>query len=548
MAKKVKITDQRKIRGIRRRWLINSVGVVLLVLVLALATFSAAIWSYYYSSTTSDLQRRAESTAGGFASYTRSQYWSNTQNAVQRFEEKTKLELQFLDTSGSVQYSSNDLAAGTTPDTPEIQEALTNQEVQVWIGSDPDTGERIATASAPIVYHGQTVAVVRYVTSLVNIDRQYVLAVALACLLGAVIFALVYFSNLYFVRSIVEPIASITETARLIADGSYGVQIEKKYDDEVGELTDTINDMSLKIKQSEKTQSEFISSVSHELRTPLTAITGWAETIQSGELKNPEDVRKGMDIIVSEARRLTNMVEELLEFSRISDGRFTLSVEPMDLKAELEDAVYTYREFFRREGIELTYQDCPEEMLPISGDPERMRQVFCNLLIDNAALIIATIGITFVLLIGGIDISIGSVVALTCMSSAQMLQNTGLPAPAVILIVLAMGVFLAVYYLSFGIFYDGESFLMSRFGKKDAVHRYEEIVGQKLYVVQGGSIVAELYLKDGSTVSLQSTMDGVYPFLDTAFAGWCLQTGRDPESCDFHDPSKSLWFPPVEES
>ena len=108
------------------------------------------------------------------------------------------------------------------------------------------------------------------------------------------------------------------------------------------------------------------------------------DSIQGGELKDPQDVRKGMDIIVSEARRLTNMVEELLEFSRIEDGRFTLSVEPLDLKAELEDAVYTYREFFRREGIELTYQDCPEEMLPISGDPERLRQVFCNLL-DNAA-------------------------------------------------------------------------------------------------------------------------------------------------------------------
>ena len=384
MAKKVKITDQRKIRGIRRRWLINSVGVVLLVLVLALATFSAAIWSYYYSSTTSDLQRRAESTAGGFASYTRSQYWTNAQNAVQRFEEKTKLELQFLDASGSVQYSSNDLAAGTTPDTPEIQEALTNQEVRVWIGSDPDTGERIATASAPIVYHGQTVAVVRYVTSLVNIDRQYVLAVALACLLGAVIFALVYFSNLYFVRSIVEPIASITETARLIADGSYGVQIEKKYDDEVGELTDTINDMSLKIKQSEKTQSEFISSVSHELRTPLTAINGWAETIMNGEVRDAGDVKKGMGIIVSEARRLTNMVEELLEFSRIQDGRFTLSVEPMDIKAELEDAVYTYHEFLAAKDIAVYHTDCEEEFGPIPGDPDRLRQVFCNLL-DNAA-------------------------------------------------------------------------------------------------------------------------------------------------------------------
>ena len=104
----------------------------------------------------------------------------------------------------------------------------------------------------------------------------------------------------------------------------------------------------------------------------------------SGEARDEGDVRKGMGIIASEARRLSGMVEELLEFSRIEDGRFTLSVEPLDLKAELEDAVYTYREFFRREGIELTYQDCPEEMLPISGDPERMRQVFCNLL-DNAA-------------------------------------------------------------------------------------------------------------------------------------------------------------------
>lgn len=115
------------------------------------------------------------------------------------------------------------------------------------------------------------------------------------------------------------------------------------------------------------------------------------------------------------------------------------------------------------------------------------------------------------------------------------------------LIVLAMGLALAVYYLSFGIFYDGESFLQSRFGKSDIVRTYEEIVGQKLYLIQGGKILVELHFRDGGTLSLQSTMDGVYPFLDTAFAGWCLQTNRDPQSCDFHDPSQSLWFPTVEE-
>ena len=116
------------------------------------------------------------------------------------------------------------------------------------------------------------------------------------------------------------------------------------------------------------------------------------------------------------------------------------------------------------------------------------------------------------------------------------------------IIVLLMGICLAVYYLSFGVFYDGETFLLSRFGKKEVTYRFCEIKGQKLYLVQGGNVIIELHMTDGNTVSLQSTMDGVYPFLDTAFAAWCLQTGRDPQSCDFHDPSRSLWFPTVEET
>ncbi len=115
------------------------------------------------------------------------------------------------------------------------------------------------------------------------------------------------------------------------------------------------------------------------------------------------------------------------------------------------------------------------------------------------------------------------------------------------LIVLGMGICLAVYYLSFGVFYDGESFLYSRFGRAGLTYTYKDILGQKLYLVQGGSIIVELHMADGSVVSLQSSMDGIYPFLDTAFAAWCMQTGRDPLSCDFHDPSRSLWFPTVED-
>ena len=115
------------------------------------------------------------------------------------------------------------------------------------------------------------------------------------------------------------------------------------------------------------------------------------------------------------------------------------------------------------------------------------------------------------------------------------------------IVVLLMGAALAVYYLSFGVFYDGETFLLSRFGKKEVTYRFSDIKGQKLYLVQGGNVIIELHMTSGGTVSLQSTMDGVYPFMDTAFAAWCMQTGRDPQSCDFHDPSRSLWFPTVED-
>ena len=372
------------IGGIRRRWMVNSISVVVVIAFVAVAAFSAAMARYYYTSVSTGLKNTAAAATGFLEDYTESEYRAYVSRYVSNFEMKNHLELQFLNRSGSVQQSTSGLMANIYPGTQDIADAIATQDVSIWSGKDPNTGERVMAVSSPVIYNGTVVGLMRVVTSLRLVDQQILTTVLAACAVAFIVLAIVYFSNLYFVRSIVEPVAGITEISKRIAAGSYGIQMEKTHEDEIGDLTDAINDMSLKIAQAEKTQSEFISSVSHELRTPLTAINGWAETIMNGEVRDSEDVRKGMSIIVSEARRLTNMVEELLEFSRMEDGRFTLTVEPMDLKAELEDAVYTYREFFRREGLELNYDDGDEEFPPITGDPERMRQVFCNLL-DNAS-------------------------------------------------------------------------------------------------------------------------------------------------------------------
>ena len=375
----------KKITGIRKRWMVNSISVVLFIVLLAVAAFSAAMGSYYYSTLSESLKQKAENAISSFDYYrTEAEYYDNARAVVAGEPNSDKLEVEYLDADGQIRFSSSDLTAFRSPGTPDIAEAISMKRTKVWIGADPSTGEHIMAASSPLMIDGEVVGVMRYVTSLNKVDKQIIIIVAIALGIGLGILGMVYFSNLYFIRSIVDPVAGITETAKRIAAGSYGVQIEKRYDDEIGALTDTINDMSLKINQSEKMKNEFISSVSHELRTPLTAINGWAETIMNGEVRDAGDVKKGMGIIVSEARRLTNMVEELLEFSRIEDGRFTLSIETVDIKAELEDAVYTYKEFFRKEGIILNYEDTEEEFPTIEADPERLRQVFCNLL-DNAA-------------------------------------------------------------------------------------------------------------------------------------------------------------------
>jgi len=377
----------KKLSGLRRRWLLNTVGVVCTLGLVCVLTITAVFASSYYSNMRSDMRYRAKTTTEYFAEHLNTNYKEYYQSCItyaQTFEDRDDIELQFINAQGQIVASSYGRWTGQSPTTPEIQEAISTRSIRPYTGDDPETGERIMAVSSPMIYsNGEVIGVLRFVTSTRIMDMQ-ILNVALISLCGLVVVALlVLVSSGYYIHSILKPVADITEKAKRIAGGTYGIQIKTKYNDEIGELAKTINELSAQINQNEKMQAEFISSLSHELRTPLTAITGWSETLIADETLDQE-TQRGMKIILREAKRLTEMVVELLDFTRIQDDRMTLNVELTDIRSEFEDTVFMYGSRLTQDGIELDYIENDEDIPEIPCDAKRLRQVFLNIL-DNAA-------------------------------------------------------------------------------------------------------------------------------------------------------------------
>ena len=327
--------------GLQKRWLRNTLSILFAIVLLCVIALSIMVAAYYYSSMEAGMEAKARTSTSFFDNYVRqsyNEYYQSCAKFAQSFDSKDQMELQFVNTNNRIVASSYGVYSGMAGVTSDIREAIETKAIASYTGTNPATGERIMAVSSPLIYtNGEVIGVLRYVTSLRRADRQIMLFSLCAALVGLIVLLVVYVSGRYFVKSILVPVQELTTTAKRISAGSYGVQIPRKSDDEIGELTDTINEMSEKISRAEKMQSEFVSSVSHELRTPLTAISGWSETLLSaGAGVDSAEARRGLSIIQREAARLTDMVEELLEFTRLQDGRFTLNVVPCDLRTEFE--------------------------------------------------------------------------------------------------------------------------------------------------------------------------------------------------------------------
>ena len=369
--------------SIKKRLTGNFMIVILItVLILEFFLFNA-VKKYYYKSIEEILSNQVSFSSQYFTRYFSSNLLEDLiLDDVDVFWNQTSAQVQILDAEGNIMMDSIGAAnSDEAVKTSDVMSALQGK-MGTWIGNVEYDTEPVIAVSNPLIIDGEVIGVLRFISSLRETNIIIKNIYRMLIFVGIAVIAISGIVSLFLANTIVQPLKEITQVAEKMADGQLKVRSVKKYDDEIGKLSDTLNYMAEELIRKEQLKNDFISSISHELRTPLTSIKGWAITLKSGELKDKKLLMDGLDIIEKESDRLSNMVEDLLDSSRLLSGRITVEKDEINIAESIE--LISKQLNPKAEDKDIQFDVICEPNLPnIIADENRIKQVLINLL-DNA--------------------------------------------------------------------------------------------------------------------------------------------------------------------
>lgn len=342
----------------------------------------SSVKKYFYDNTRELLSQQIQLSANFYNTYLSSTgLKENIADDVDIFWKNTPAEVQILDLSGNILMDSIGYYQSEPINSKDFKSALSGN-LDYYIYDSPISKETIMSIAYPLKNQNNVEGVLRFITSLEKVDENVSEISLFMLVIGAAVIILSSSVSIFISNKITHPIKIITAGAEEMASGKFNERIQKNSDDELGKLTDTLNYMAEEIQKNEILKNEFIASVSHELRTPLTSIKGWAVALSLCDPENKSEFEDGLKIIEQECDRLTLLVEELLDFSKLISGKITLQKDWIDFEEFLIYRVKQAMPRSQRENVKLSLIN-KDKIPKIFVDINRIKQLFMNIL-DNA--------------------------------------------------------------------------------------------------------------------------------------------------------------------
>lgn len=368
--------------NIRKRMALGFIFVIILTVLVLEAFIINIVRVNYYKNLEASLYNQVKVSSELYARYfSDASLTDNVLNNVDSFWRQTNAQVEIIDASGKVLMDSIGYMPEEGEKLPDVEDALRSGK-GTWTGKVPYDSSGIMAVSSALQIDGSAVGVLRFITTLREVDKDVYAVSRVFVIIGLVVTAVSVFLSFLLSNTIVNPLKKVTDVAARMATGDFQVRSKKTYNDEIGKLSDTLNYMADEIDKRDKLKNDFISSISHELRTPLTSIKGWAVTLMEVGLEDRELFDTGLDIIEKESDRLTMMVEELLDFSRLISDKISMKMEKVSLEEFVDIVGRQLTPRAAREGL-IFNVEVEGELPEIVADGNRLKQVVINIL-DNA--------------------------------------------------------------------------------------------------------------------------------------------------------------------